>query len=89
MVLHRLSDPGSKLSLMRWKEKVFRPQFQQLQLQHLYRSLDFLAECKDEIEGRLFEGIRDLFNLELDLLLWCASNTLKSLYFCRGGVKVG
>ena len=70
MVLHRLSDPGSKLSLMRWKEKVFRPQFQQLQLQHLYRSLDFLSECKDEIEGRLFEGVRDLFNLELDLVFW-------------------
>jgi len=30
MVLHRLSDPGSKLSVMSWKEKVFRPQFQRL-----------------------------------------------------------
>ena len=51
-------------------EKVFRPQFQQLQLQHLYRFLNFLSECKDEIEVRLFERVGNLFDLELDLVFW-------------------
>lgn len=70
MVLNRLCDPASKLGVSRWKETVYRPEFEKLELHHFYRSLDFLADHKDEIEEKLFERIRDLFNLELDLVFW-------------------
>ena len=70
MVLNRLMDPASKLALMRWKETVYRPAFEALQLQHFYRALDVLAEHKEEIERGLFARLRDLFWLQVDLVLW-------------------
>ncbi len=75
MVLNRLCDPESKLGVSRWKETVYRPEFEGLKLHHFYRALDFLADHKDEIEERLFERIRDLFNLELDLVFWDTTST--------------
>jgi len=75
MVLNRLSDPASKLGVSRWKETVYRPEFERLELHHFYRALDFLAEHKEEIEERLFERVRDLFNLELDLVFWDTTST--------------
>ncbi len=75
MVLNRLCDPESKLGVSRWKETVYRPEFEGLKLHHFYRALDFLADHKDEIEERLFERIRDLFHLELDLVFWDTTST--------------
>ena len=51
MVLNRLCDPASKFGVSRWKEKVYRPEFEKLELHHFYRALDFLADHKEEIEG--------------------------------------
>ncbi|HAA89971.1 MAG TPA: IS1634 family transposase [Peptococcaceae bacterium] len=75
MVLNRLSNPRSKLGITKWKETVYRPQFEQLELHHFYRSLDFLAENKGEIEVQLFERVKNLFNLELDLVFWDTTST--------------
>ncbi len=75
MVLNRLSDPVSKLGVSRWKEGVYRPEFERLELHHFYRALDFLADHKDEIEVELFERIKDLFSLELDLVFWDTTST--------------
>lgn len=75
MVLNRLCDPRSKLDVTNWKATVHRPQFWQLDLQHFYRSLDFLAENKDKIEVQLFDRIKNLFNLELDLVFWNPTST--------------
>ena len=70
MVLNRLMAPESKLGVSRWVKKVYRPEFESLQLQHFYRSLDFLAEHKEELEERLFSRVRDLFTLELDVVFY-------------------
>lgn len=81
MVLNRLCDPRSKVGVDKWAKTVYRPQFEQLDLHHYYRALDFLAEEKNEIEVRLFDRTRDLFNLKLDLVFWDTTST----YFCGKG----
>ncbi|QJA05887.1 IS1634 family transposase [Thermosulfurimonas marina] len=83
MVLNRLCDPASKLGVSRWKETVYRPEFERLKLHHFYRALDFLADHKEEIEEKLFERIRDLFHLELDLVFWDTA----SVYFEGRGAE--
>ena len=75
MVLNRLCDPASKLGVSQWKEGVYRPEFERLELHHFYRALDFLADHKDEIEIELFKRVRDLFSLELDLVFWDTTST--------------
>jgi len=75
MVLNRLCDPSSKLGVERWMKRVYRPEFADVKLRHLYQALDFGAEHKEEIEEALFARVRDLFNLELDLVLWDTTST--------------
>ena len=75
MVLNRLCDPMSKLRLSDWISSVYRPEWQGLELQHLYRALDFLNVHKDEIEMALYAGLCDLFDLKLDLVLWDTTST--------------
>jgi transposase len=70
MVLHRLLDPGSKRATHQWLETVYRPQFETLQLQHLYRALDPLLSGKEEIEEALFVRNSNLFSLNVDLVLF-------------------
>lgn len=55
--------------------RVYRPEFDQVKLKHLYQCLDFVAEHKEEIEEALFARVRDLFHLELDLVLWDTTST--------------
>jgi hypothetical protein len=70
MVLNRLLDPFSKLGVSKWAPTIHYPAFGTLELQHYYRSLDWLAEHKDILEQHLFERVRDLFHLKLDLVFW-------------------
>jgi len=70
MVLHRLLDPGSKRATYKWLETVYRPQFETIQLQHLYRALDPLLSGKEEIEEALYVRNSNLFSLNVDLVLF-------------------
>lgn len=70
MTLHRLLDPGSKRATYQWLETVCRPEFESLELQHLYRALGHLVRGKENIEGALFARNRDLFSLGVDLVLF-------------------
>lgn len=70
MVLHRLLDPGSKRATHQWLETVYRPQFETLELQHLYRALDPLLSGKEKIEETLFNRNLNLFSLNVDLVLF-------------------
>jgi len=71
MVLHRILDPGSKRRTHSWMRKaVYRPEFDGIELQHLYRALDYLTRSKDDIERALFTRGRDLFSLGVDLVLF-------------------
>ncbi len=75
MTLNRLSDPFSKLGVSKWVPTVHNPAFESLELHHFYRSLDWLAEHKDILEQHLFEQVRDLFHLKLDLVFWDTTST--------------
>ena len=59
-------EPGSKRSTHQWLSTVYRPQFEGLELHHLYRSLDHLVRGKERLEEMLFARGRDLFSLEVD-----------------------
>ena len=43
--------------------------------QRFYRTLDLLAGNKERIETTLFEKARDLFTIDLDLVLWDTTST--------------
>lgn len=75
MVLNRLCDPQSKLGVSEWVKSVHRPEFEQLQLHHYYAGLEVLAEKKDQIEVELFDQVRNLFNIDLDLVFWDTTST--------------
>ena len=75
MVLNRLVEPRSKRGVDRWVSKVYRPEFEQLSLQHYYRGLDYLEKFKEEVEEELFSNVKTLFNLNLDLVFWDTTST--------------
>lgn len=89
MVLNRLLDPMSKLATWEWIKTVYRPQWEKLELHHLYRTLDFLAQYKDDIEKALYARVRNVFNLALDLVLWDTTTTYFEGQACAGLAEYG
>ena len=77
MVLNRILAPSSKLRVYEWLDEVYDPSFQGIKIQHLYRSLDFLDNHKHEIEKGIFERIKNLFNLKLNIVFYDTT----SVYF--------
>ena len=68
LALQRLCRPGSDLEGIRWIPTVEAEGFEQIELQHLYRTVRFLGEVRQPLEKELFFHDRDLFHLEIDLL---------------------
>jgi len=69
MVVDRLLKPKSKLALVENKEDYFNIN-NELQLNHIYRSLDILAENKINIEEALFNQNKTLFNISTDIVFY-------------------
>ena len=57
------------------KQGLYRPEFEQLSLQHYYRGLDYLEKFKEEVEEELFSNVKTLFNVNLDLVFWDTTST--------------
>lgn len=72
MVANRLLAPCSKLHCYeQWLEEDVRIDGTRgLDLQHLYRPMDFLEANKEEIERAIFFRVSDLLNLEVDLIFY-------------------
>lgn len=68
MLLDRLSAPCSKLKTFEDQVKYFG--LKEVSLQHLYRSLDLLADSKESIETALFHKNRTLFNMNVDVVFY-------------------
>jgi transposase len=66
-VLNQILEGNSELSTKRWLSRIH--DFGQVELQHLYRGLDFLLKQKDKLEQDLFGKVKDLFNQEVDMIL--------------------
>jgi len=75
MVTNRLVDPRSKRSTYKWLGTVYSPGWENLELSHLYRTLDFLDGNIRRIEEALFVQSRDLFSLNIDLVLFDTTST--------------
>ena len=68
----RFIKPVSKLALYdNWVSRMY-PELidHQLDLQHIYRSLDILANHKEEIEKFLYQWKKDLFTINVDVVLY-------------------
>lgn len=68
MALQRLCAPGSDLAGSHWVGGVEAPGFQDLALQHFYRTAGFLSEMRSEIETELSWRDRDLFSRDFDVM---------------------
>ena len=68
MLLDRVILPSSKLKTFNTQTKYFG--LSPVSLQHLYRSLDLLADSKDEIEAGVFRKNVSLFNLTVDVVFY-------------------
>ncbi len=76
MVANRALDPGSKRAVKDWvANDVYLPGVEDLQLQHLYRSLDALLGMEDVLQKEVFFAVSDLLNLEVDLLFFDTTST--------------
>lgn len=85
MVANRLIKPQSKLSLTRWQKKIYLPKSpgSALKYQHFWRSLDYLAKVKGQIERALFYQLCDLFSLKLNLVFYDITSSYFEGNKCR------
>ena len=79
MVANRCLAPRSKLSCYeRWMtEDIYFPEGAGIELHHLYRAMDFLADHKTAIEEQLYWKLADLLSMDVDLIFYDTT----SIYF--------
>ena len=72
MAAARFIRPGSKLKVYEhWQKKLYPEMIKsRIELHQLYRAMDILALHKEEIEAGLFWRGKDLFNHEIDVVLY-------------------
>lgn len=75
MVLDRLIDPKSKRKSYEEQDRYHG--IESASLHHLYRALDRLAQCKENLEAFLFEKNKTLWNMKVDVVLY----DVTTLYF--------
>jgi transposase len=72
MVANRALEPCSKLYCWeQWlRDEVFLPSANELELQHLYRAMDFLEDHKEEVEKEVYFRMADLMNADVDVIFY-------------------
>ena len=72
IVAGRFVCPGSKLKIYEHWQKSFYPEMLDgdLSLQHFYRTIDIVSKHKEDIEKSLFQHGRNLFNYQVDVILY-------------------
>ncbi len=68
MALNHLLSPSSKLAAYNGQNKYIG--LKETDLHQIYRSLDVLADAKEEIEASLFNANKNLFNMEVDVVFY-------------------
>ena len=71
MAISHLLAPSSKLAA--YNSQARYTGLEPVELNNIYRSLDILADSKEEIEGKLFDINRNLFNLSVDVVFYDAT----------------
>jgi len=70
MVCNKLIEPASERGADIWKNEVHEPKWDNYQLHHLYRAMDFLIAHKANVEVDLYNSVRDLFNIKVDVVMF-------------------
>ena len=77
MISNRLIDPLSKSAAFEWRQKVYGEDWDQLELQYLFRSLDIIADHQDMLEKSFYEKTRNLFKSPVSVVFY----DLTTIYF--------
>lgn len=76
MVANRALAPSSKLAVEEWAENDVHLGIEHpIQIQHLYRSMDFLLQHQEAIQEKVFWATAHLLNLTVDLIFFDTTNT--------------
>lgn len=76
LVANRALDPSSKLAIEEWvAEEVAIPGLESVQVQQLYRAMDFLLNAEGELQHQVYCSVADLLSLEVDLLFFDTTST--------------
>src|SRR5690554_1066030 len=76
LVAQRALSPGSKLAAESWvNDAAFIDGLPEVEVQQLYRAMDFLLEAHDDIQREVFWSVKNLFNLEVDLIFVDTTST--------------
>ena len=76
LVAQRALEPGSKLAAEAWITDVaYVSGLPEVEVQQLYRAMDFLLLAHDEIQREVFWSVKNLFNLEVDLIFVDTTST--------------
>jgi transposase len=76
LVAQRAVNPGSKLSVESWvADEAHIEGLDVVDVQQLYRAMDFLLGAHDEIQREVFWSVSNLFNLEVDVLFVDTTST--------------
>lgn len=76
LVAQRALAPGSKLAAESWvNDAAFIDGLPEVEVQQLYRAMDFLLEAHDDIQREVFWSVKNLFNLEVDLIFVDTTST--------------
>jgi len=71
MVANRCLAPSSKLAITDWvKNSVYIPNLPTIDVQVLYRAMDFLLQYQTELEQEIYWSVADILNLEVDILFF-------------------
>lgn len=83
MLCDRINDPVSKLGSHNLQTEYYG--LPNIELHHLYRSLDYLCLHNDAIQTQIYKHNRDLFNYELDVVFF----DVTTFYFDSNVVEEG
>jgi hypothetical protein len=75
LALQRLCMPGSDLRGSGWVSGVETAGFDEIELQHMYRTVGWLGEVREDLERELFFRDRDLFMQDVDLVFLDTTST--------------
>jgi len=71
MVANRCLAPSSKFAVSDWvKKQVHIPDLPEIDVQVLYRAMDFLLEHQEKLEKEIYWRVADILNLEVDILFF-------------------
>lgn len=89
LVAHRMADPASKLACAEWlATDALLPGGTRIGLQHLYRAMDFLDECHEELEKALYQHRRTLFD-RVEMVFYDTTSTYFEVDEGRDDVEYG